>query len=186
MISSDGALVARCRAGDQEAWVLLVERYSRYVYAIAVQGFRLPAGDAEDVFQDTFLRVYERLETLRDDEALRPWIAQVTRRLCLDRLAVAGRATEELPGVGVAADALAEIDEALDIREALAALDAACSELLDRFFARDEPYRVIAGALDIPMGTVASRISRCLVKLRGQLADGRNHGPPPSGDVRPE
>ena len=100
VIPGDGELVARCRAGDQEAWALLVERYSRYVYAIAVQGFRLAAADAEDVFQDTFLRVYERLETLRNDEALRPWIAQVTRRLCLDRLAAAGRASRRAAGRG--------------------------------------------------------------------------------------
>lgn len=181
-IPTDAALVARCRNGEQDAWALLVERYSRYVFAIAAQGFHLPAADSEDVFQDTFLRIYERLGTLRNDEALRPWIAQVTRRLCLDRLAAAGRVGDELPADGAAADALAEIDEALDVHEALAGLDPACRELLDRFFTRDEPYRVIADALDLPMGTVASRISRCLDKLRARLADGRNDAAPPSGE----
>ena len=62
----------------------------------------------------------------------------------------------------------------MDVRDALASLDETCRELLDRFFARDEPYRVIADGLGLPMGTVASRISRCLGKLRGVLADGRN------------
>src|SRR5438309_286178 len=84
---ADAELVRRCRRGDTEAWNLLVERYSRYVYAIAVQGFRLAPADAEDVFQDVFLRVYDRLHTLRNEEALRPWMAQLTRRCCLDRLA---------------------------------------------------------------------------------------------------
>ena len=186
VMPSDGELVARCRAGDQDAWALLVERYSRYVYAIAVQGFRLAAADAEDVFQDAFLRIYERLETLRNDEALRPWIAQVTRRLCLDRLAAAGRTGDELPVEGVAAGTLDELDEALDVHEALAGLDPACRELLDRFFTRDEPYRAIADALDVPIGTIASRISRCLEKLRGRLTDGRNEAPAPSGELRPE
>src|SRR5215475_4909383 len=83
---TDAELVARCRAGDQGAWAELVERFSRYVYAIAVQGFRLSEQDAEDVFQEVFARVYERLDSLREDEAVRPWIAQVTRRLCIDRL----------------------------------------------------------------------------------------------------
>jgi len=178
-LSDDGELVERCRSGDREAWDLLVERYSRYVYAVIVRGFRLPEQDAEDVFQEVFLRVYERLDNLRDGDALRPWIAQVTRRLCLDRLA-AGRSElavdEEQPDRQV----LDELDEALDVRLGLEALDERCRELLDRFFARDEPYRVIADELDLPMGTVASRISRCLDKLRDLLVEGRNPGPPPS------
>src|ERR671923_247025 len=77
---SDARLVARCRSGDEQAWAELVERFSRYVYAIAVQAFRLSEPDAEDVFQDVFARIYERLYSLRDDEAVRPWIAQLTRR----------------------------------------------------------------------------------------------------------
>ena len=51
---SDAALVARCRNGDDSAWGELVERFSRYVFAICSQGFRLSRHDAEDVFQDVF------------------------------------------------------------------------------------------------------------------------------------
>src|ERR671938_1487912 len=88
---SDAQLVARCRQGDQAAWNELVERFSRYVYAICIQAFRLAQHDAEDVFQGVFARVYQHLERLRSDEAIRPWIAQLTRRLCIDRLRGAGR-----------------------------------------------------------------------------------------------
>src|SRR6476661_10737858 len=88
---SDSELVSRCRAGDQQAWSELVERFSRYVYAIAVQAFRLPEADAEDVFQEVFARAYEHLDKLRDDAALKPWLAQLTRRLCIDRLRAASR-----------------------------------------------------------------------------------------------
>ena len=72
--------------GDEAAWNELVERFSRYVYAICTQAFRLAAHDAEDVFQEVFARVYEHLDRLRNDDAIRPWIAQLTRRLCIDRL----------------------------------------------------------------------------------------------------
>jgi DNA-directed RNA polymerase specialized sigma24 family protein len=44
-----------------------------------------------------------------------------------------------------------------------------CAEILDRFFARDESYRTIGEALGLPPGTIASRISRCLTKLRRKL-----------------
>ena len=65
--ASDAAVVARCREGDEGAWSELVERFSRYVYAIAVRVYRLPEADAEDVFQEAFARAYEQLEKLRDD-----------------------------------------------------------------------------------------------------------------------
>src|SRR5213594_4959472 len=95
---SDSELVARCRSGDQQAWADLVERFSRYVYAISVQAFRLADADAEDVFQEVFARAYEHLDGLRDDAAVRPWLGQLTRRLCIDRLRATARekpATEE-------------------------------------------------------------------------------------------
>jgi RNA polymerase sigma factor (sigma-70 family) len=178
--ASDGELVRRCRAGEVEAWNELVERYSRYVHAIVVQGYRLRGPDAEDAFQDVFLRVYERLGSLRDPEALRPWIAQLTRRVCLDRMTALGR--EETPELETAelGAVVEELDDAFAVRQALAALSEECQEVLDRFFCRDESYRTIGDALAIPQGTIASRISRCLAKLReqfeGRFPPGRGSG----------
>lgn len=180
---TDAVLVARCREGDDEAWRELVERFSRYVYAIAIQGFRLPPHDAEDVFQDVFARVYERLDSLREDDAVRPWIAQLTRRLCIDRLRSEAReqpGEEELADVP-AEDVLAEVEQAFDVHEALAELPENCQEILDRFFARDESYRTIGDSLGLPAGTIASRISRCLDKLRMNF-EGRNGPPLPSSE----
>src|SRR6478752_5311208 len=136
------SLVERCRHGDREAWRDLVEEYSRYVYAIIMRGYRLSESDAEDVYQDVFARVFERLETLRDDDALRGWIAQVTRNLCSDHLR------------------RAHPHDALAVRQALVRLPAGCAEILDRFFCRDESYKTISRTLGIPPGTIASRISR--------------------------
>ena len=175
------SLVDRCRRGDRDAWNELVEEYSRYVYAIIMRGYRLSESDAEDVFQDVFARVFERLETLRDDEALRGWIAQVTRNMCADHLRRA-RPTEELSEETVRDldDRLSDLDEALAVRQALVRLPAGCAEILDRFFCRDEPYRTISQALGIPSGTIASRISRCLDRLRRDL-DGRDRAAGASG-----
>src|SRR5919109_4036585 len=86
---TDADLVARCRGGDQEAWNELVNRFSRYVYAITSRVYRLSAHDAEDVFQDVFARTFEHLDELREDAAVRPWIGTLTRRLCVDRLRAA-------------------------------------------------------------------------------------------------
>jgi RNA polymerase sigma factor (sigma-70 family) len=172
---SDARLVARCRTGEQEAWQELVTRFSRYVFAIATQAFRLSEHDAEDVFQEVFARTYEHLDKLRQDEAIRPWIAQLTRRLCIDCLRAGAReqpTDEELEPPGFD-DSLARLDEALSVHEALAGLPEHCQEILDRFFAHDESYQTIGEALDLPSGTIASRISRCLGKLREKF-EGRS------------
>ena len=181
VVETDAQLVARCRAGEDDAWRELVDRFSRYVYAIAVQAFRLPEPDAEDVFQEVFARAYANLHKLRDDNAIRPWLAQLTRRLCLDTLRAGARVQpEELPEPGGVDDTIERLDEALTVHEALATLPDNCREILDRFFARDESYRHIGEALDLPAGTIASRISRCLVKLRGEM-EGRNPASAQSG-----
>jgi RNA polymerase sigma factor (sigma-70 family) len=170
---TDAQLVRRCREGEAGAWEALVERFSRYVYAIVVQAFRFRDHDAEDVFQDVFARAYERLDRLRDDEAFRPWLAQLTRNACIDRLRSGSReeaAGDDLEPAEVD-ETLARLDEALAVRDALAHLSPDCREILDRFFARDESYRTIGEALDLASGTIASRISRCLEKLKLVLED---------------
>ena len=88
----------------------------------------------------------------------------------------------EDPDPGAAEDQIEELTEAFAVHEALAELPENCREILDRFFARDESYRTIGDALDIPSGTIASRISRCLARLR-EVLEGRNPSPDASGEV---
>ena len=166
---TDAQLVSRCRAGDPEAWNEFVERFSRYVYAICGRGFRLAQHDAEDVFQEVFARAFERLSELRSDDAVRPWLAMLTRRLCIDRLRLIARDAPSDP----------ELDEAMAVRAALDTVGDPCREILDSFFCRDESYRTIGDRLEIPAGTIASRISRCLDKVRAEL-DGRSRASRPS------
>lgn len=181
---TDAELAALCRAGDQDAWRELVERFSRYVYAITTQGFRLAQDEADDVFQDVFARAYERLDTLRSDEALRPWIGQLARRCCLDRLRARARERPAEPDALEEAadeDVLAKLEEAIAVHEALDALSPDCQEVLDRFFCRDESYRTIGDELGLPGGTIASRISRCLTRLR-EVFEGRPEAPAASSE----
>ena len=119
----DAELVARCLAGDRAAWDDLVLEYSRYVYAIASQGYRLQGADAEDAFQEVFLRVYDRLGYAAQPGGAPPLdrAADPTR---LPRQPL-GRATREEPselepeGIDSTVD---ELDEAFAVREALAEL----------------------------------------------------------------
>jgi RNA polymerase sigma factor (sigma-70 family) len=177
---SDSELVQACRRKDEVAWTLLVERFARYVYAIATQAYRLSEHDADEVFQEVFARTYEHLDRLRSDEAIRPWIGQLTRRLAIDRLRAARReqlGEEALQRVeGQADESMERVEEAVAVHAAMATLPENCQDILDRFFARGQSYQEIARALELPMGTIASRISRCLVKLRRALEMTANDG----------
>jgi RNA polymerase sigma-70 factor (ECF subfamily) len=112
---------------------------------------------------------------------VRPWLAQLTRRLCIDRLRLIARdgpSDTELDEQEVD-DVLATLDDAMTVRAALDKVGDPCREILDRFFCRDESYHTISELLQIPAGTIASRISRCLDKVRAEL-DGRSRGSRPS------
>jgi RNA polymerase sigma factor (sigma-70 family) len=173
--ASDAELVTRCRAGDQSAWEALVDRYARYVHAIVTRVYRLDPHDAEDAFQDVFARIFERLDTLRDVDALRPWIAQTARNCAVDTLRRAGR---EVPVDDVpesADDGVARLDEALTVHAALDRLSVECHEILDRFFCRDESYRTIGADLD-PGGHDRERIARCLSRPGTSSTPGRPRG----------
>ena len=110
-----------------------------------------------------------------------PWLAQLTRRLCIDRLRLNARdaPSDTDPDEQEVEDVLATLDEAMTVRAALDEVGDPCREILDRFFCRDESYQTIGDVLDIPAGTIASRISRCLEKVRSEL-DGRNRDSRPS------
>jgi RNA polymerase sigma-70 factor (ECF subfamily) len=168
----DAELVRRMRSGDEAAWAVFVERYSRYVYAIATRAYRLREHDAEDVFQEVFAQAYSHLESLRSDDAVRPWMGQLTRRLCVDRHR-SERHEEPWADVDETSteETMQRIDEALVVHDALATLSPDCREVIDRFFCRDESYRQISDELRIPPGTIASRISRCLTRLRESLGE---------------
>jgi len=177
---TDAELIARCRAGDQTAWETLVRRHSGLVAAVVRGGFRLSPADAEDVFQEVFTRLYVRLGTIREGQAVRAWIAQVARNAnaALDQIRRSGR--EVITGDPLDESSFEEplqgVEEALSVRAALAQLPAHQQEILDRFFARDESYDTIGAELGIPPGTIASRISRALAALRvaWEAAGGRS------------
>lgn len=170
----DALLVERCRRGDEAAWSAIVDRFSSYVYAIAIR-FGLGEDRAEDVYQEVFTRVFTQLGSLREGGALKPWIAQLTRRAAIDRLRADAR---ERPSLGEADlpdedRDLQQIELAITVQRALDDLPQPLGEALRRFFIEDQSYRTIGAALGLPAGTIASRISRGLSMLRGVLDDAR-------------
>ena len=91
--------------------------------------------------------------TLRDDAAIRPWLAQLTRNACVDRLRTSAREQPaEEPGAEATDATLERARRGAHRPRGAGALSGDCHEILDRFFARDESYRTIGEALDLPPG----------------------------------
>jgi RNA polymerase sigma-70 factor (ECF subfamily) len=173
--AADSELIRRCLARDEEAWAAMVERYAGYLYALAVRGFRFSPQEAEEVIQDTFAQVFEHLGEYRGTGPLAAWIGTIARNVARQRLRTRARHPETvLPDE--AADtaqqrALEAVEAALLVHDALTRLEAPCDDVLRRFFIMEQKYGEIASALQVPPGTVASRIARCLVRLRKIVQD---------------
>jgi len=169
-------LLERAARGDEAAWREIVARYQRLVYA-TVRGFRLEPDDAEDVFQETFLRLHRHAGRLRNPNGLARWLVQTTHRLCLDHLQrrrVRGETTltDQLrdPALDVS-EHHERLQRAQHVREALAELPPRCRALLDQLYFQPErlDYREIGRRLDMPVGSIGPTRARCLEALMGRL-----------------
>lgn len=170
-------LVARARDGDQMAWDQIVERYAPLVWSMC-QRYRLSRADADDVGACVWLRLVERLDTIREPAALPGWLATTTRRECLRVLRAKDR---ELPvedhqlmvddANPAPDDWLLAQERQIALRTAFAELSQRCRRLLELLFSEPStPYDEISSILGIPVGTIGPTRQRCLGKLRANPA----------------
>jgi RNA polymerase sigma-70 factor (ECF subfamily) len=177
--SLDQPLVSRCLDGDEGAWEDLVRQHTRQVYGLCFR-FTNSTQEAQDLTQDVFLRVFKTIKTFRSAEgSFHTWLARVTRNLLIDHYRrtrqerVTDSIEEQLPTLEEAGGtAAARPDQVLAGREAREILQATLQklspDLREAVILRDlqeMEYREIAEVLDIPEGTVKSRINRGRAEL---------------------
>jgi RNA polymerase sigma-70 factor (ECF subfamily) len=178
-LDSDSSLVSRCLRGDEPAWEELVRLHTRKVYALCYR-FTGSGSEAQDLTQEVFLRVFRTIRTFRSTEgSFATWLARVTRNLLIDHYRrtrqerVTESIEEQLPMLEEAgAAASARPDQAVAGREASEILQATLQrlspDLREAVILRDlqeMEYREIAQVLQIPEGTVKSRINRGRAEL---------------------
>jgi len=178
----DHSLVERCLTGDEAAWEDLVRTHTRRVYGLCYR-FTGKDGEAQDLTQEVFLRVYRTLKSFRATEgAFTTWLARLTRNLLIDnyRRTRQERLTdsieEQVAGVEESVSAASRPASGTDAmvvgREASEILQAGLQklspELREAVILRDlqeMEYREIAAILRIPEGTVKSRLNRGRAEL---------------------
>ncbi len=167
------ALVERCRSGDGLAWEALVRRFQARVHGLTLQYLR-NAEEARDVAQDVFIRVYQRLDSFDGGEFV-PWLLQVTRNACIDRLRrIRARPSQDVSiedGPELPLDA-AGPEEALEHRErerllqrALGGLSEKHREIVLLKEIQGLKFEEIAAMLNVPIGTLKSRSNRARLEL---------------------
>lgn len=187
----DDVTLRRAQRGDAGAFRAVVERHHRAVWDLAV---RMLAGTAvahraEDVVQDTFVRVHGALGGFdpAGPARLSTWILTIASRLALNELRRAPRAAAQVPlddAIGVAgldspARTAAAQQRARAVAAAIAALPEPARAVIVLREYHDLDYDEIASALEIDVGTVKSRLSRARAtlreRLRGVAAPGDDH-----------
>jgi RNA polymerase sigma factor (sigma-70 family) len=174
-----GDLVRAAAAGDSAAWDALVRRFGGLLWSVC-RDHRLSDADAADVFQLTWLRLLERLDSLQDPDRVAGWLATTCRRECLAVLRRARRVSPSSEAVELhtepagAADAdLLRADRDAGLWDAFARLGERCRRVLAVLVAQaqDGPpsYARAAEELGMPVGSLGPTRARCLAQLRRLL-----------------
>jgi RNA polymerase sigma-70 factor, ECF subfamily len=167
----------RLRAGDRRAFEELVRLQPHRVYGLALRMLG-NAAEAQDVAQEAFLRAHRGLAEFRGDARLSTWLYAIVSRLCLNRLAGSERrlARHGEETLARLIDARPGPDQAVERGELEEALHRAIAELPDErrivVVLRDVEglaYEEIAQVLELPVGTVRSRLHRARLDLKEKL-----------------
>lgn len=187
----DLTLVHRSREGDHDAFRILVERYQRRIYAVALGMMKDPE-EARDVSQEAFIKVHRYLDKFKGDSSFYTWLYRITSNVAIDRL-------RSRKGEGVSLDERLEKGEvelevsqpgflstrlgtnpqksslrrelAEKMAEALQQLGPRHREILLLREVEGMSYEELAEVLDIPKGTVMSRLFHARAKMQKLLED---------------
>lgn len=177
---SPEALIDRCLAGDQSAWDAIVKLYWRRVFNVAYK-FVARHDEAEDLTQDIFIRVYKSLGTFDRRAHFQSWLISVSRNLCIDHYRSVRKERETMnrdvdpddlkPAASTpsAYTVLEQRDRVTLLRLALEKLAPSLKTAVMMRDIQELSYHEIADRLQLPEGTVKSRINRGRSELARQI-----------------
>jgi RNA polymerase sigma-70 factor, ECF subfamily len=178
--STPDTLIERCLAGDQTAWETIVRQHWRKVFNVAYK-FVGKHDEAEDLTQDIFLKIFKSLDTFDRRANFQTWLISISRNLCIDyyRSSKKERRTidrdvnaNDLSPVAAGLGPLAVLEQqdlAVLLRMALQGLPSSLRTAVLLRDLQELSYQEIADRLQLPEGTVKSRINRGRKELARQV-----------------
>jgi RNA polymerase sigma-70 factor (ECF subfamily) len=186
VLSGDNKLVERCLQGDDSAWEAVVNLFGKRIYNLSYR-YTNRKDEAEDLAQEILIRVYQNLKSYRAESgSFQNWIMRVARNLIIDHYRQVRRfpqtgGSEELETMNIRDDKIPNPQRAAEQMEASqflqGGLQALSPELKEAIVLRDlegMPYGDMAELLNVPEGTVKSRINRGRVELAKLLMKRRS------------
>jgi RNA polymerase sigma-70 factor, ECF subfamily len=166
----DSQIIGRAKAGDIEAFRILVEEYAGIVERTA-RVLVFDRSDAEDAAQEAWLDAWKGLPRFQVERAFRPWLLAIVANRCRmrarQRQPVTMPYSDEIGETLTAPDAEDHYDE--ELHRALEGLDSDQRQVLALRFYADLQLEEIAELMQTPLGTVKSRLHRAIATLRGQI-----------------
>ncbi len=176
MAPSDAELLSRAVRGGEQAFRELVDRYGDELYRLAFVMLG-QAADAEDVLQETFLGAYQGMKRFEGRSSVRTWLTRILvnqvamrRRDRKRHKALAGERDEALATQG-RPDTTGEASWRMDLLEALDRLSREHQEVIVMREVQGLSYEEMAEVLEVPRGTVESRLHRARKALGDELVD---------------
>ena len=166
-------LIRQARQGDAAAWEMLGRQHQAAAFRLGYLLLRTPA-EAEDVAQEAFVRAFLALDKFDETRPFRPWLLQITRNVAKNRLRSLSRywtmvkrwwQEEE---TAVEATAVSQ-DESAQLWQAVQQLRPKAQEVVYLRYFLELSEAETAEALDVPAGTVKSRLHRALQQLKGVI-----------------
>ena len=168
LMDDDEIAIEKCRNGEREAFRHLVEKYQRQAvsHATAILGSR---EDALDAAQEAFIDAFKALKQFDSSRPFYPWFYVLLRNRCF-KMAARKRKTESIDEtVIVAPNSTAQSERILALENALRSLDMEDREIVTLKYFDGLSYNELAERLQIPKGTVMSRLFHARKKLQAKL-----------------
>jgi|HubBroStandDraft_5_1064220.scaffolds.fasta_scaffold33434_3 RNA polymerase sigma factor (sigma-70 family) len=180
-VGDDQRLISGCLRGEPEAWPELIGKYKNLIFSIPLK-YGFCRDEAADIFQDVCLKIFSDLHAVREPNALRKWIMQVTSHQCFywrlkrSKYVLADDEDDQTPEARIDAGSLELLERAEEdqmIREAMASLSPRCNLLMRMLFFEEpsRPYREIATSLGISIGSIGITRQRCISRMRQKLEE---------------
>lgn len=173
-------LVSKAKGGNKKAFLQLVDNRLDVLYKIAFSYFK-NKDDASDAVQDSIVTAFEKIDSLKDNSKFNAWLTSILVNRCRDMLRKSSKikfeelADERMLMSSSSYDTYSKVDTSIDILNSLSELDEKHRDVITLKYLGDYSINEISKALNIPEGTVKSRLNTGLKKLRA-IMEVKNDG----------